>query len=219
MEKLWKSSPFFDSLKIIQPCFLVFFSNFDTFPNSILLNVFIRIRLYVNTLNSTVQILKCLSQCVPFCSDLLGLVTYLDWVMIIVTISSCISMMFESPFTRVMHVPMLQVINPGYTAECGQALIGEIPDCCVSDWGVCVCDFYEHRTQSEDNGRRTLLHPNSCHQRLWRGHGHFHLSCKSYYPFDGHALSIGYLSSPNQLSPPCCGSPTGEPHLSLLAAF
>ncbi|XP_056895404.1 sodium leak channel non-selective protein isoform X3 [Takifugu flavidus] len=41
--------------------------------------------------------------------DLLGLVTYLDWVMIIVTISSCISMMFESPFTRVMHVPMLQI--------------------------------------------------------------------------------------------------------------
>lgn len=92
-------------------------------------------------------------------------------------------------------------------------------DCCVSDWGVCVCDFYEHRTQSEDNGRRTLLHPNSCHQRLWRGHGHFHLSCKSYYPVDRHALSIGHLCSPNQLPPPCCGSPTGEPHLSLLAAF
>ncbi|KAG9349573.1 hypothetical protein JZ751_028021, partial [Albula glossodonta] len=41
--------------------------------------------------------------------DLLGLVTYLDWVMIVVTICSCISMMFESPFTRVMHVPTLQV--------------------------------------------------------------------------------------------------------------
>ncbi|XP_061697803.1 sodium leak channel non-selective protein isoform X6 [Syngnathoides biaculeatus] len=41
--------------------------------------------------------------------DLLGLVTYLDWVMIIVTICSCISMMFESPFTRVMHVPTLQI--------------------------------------------------------------------------------------------------------------
>ncbi|MEQ2283606.1 hypothetical protein AMECASPLE_013142 [Ameca splendens] len=42
-------------------------------------------------------------------SDLLGLVTYLDWVMIVVTICSCISMMFESPFTRVMHVPTLQI--------------------------------------------------------------------------------------------------------------
>uniref|UniRef100_A0AAZ3S6U9 Ion transport domain-containing protein n=1 Tax=Oncorhynchus tshawytscha TaxID=74940 RepID=A0AAZ3S6U9_ONCTS len=41
--------------------------------------------------------------------DLLGLVTYLDWVMIVVTICSCISMMFESPFTRVMHVPTLQI--------------------------------------------------------------------------------------------------------------
>lgn len=62
----------------------------------------------------------------PFCSDLLGLVTYLDWVMIIVTISSCISMMFESPFTRVMHVPMLQVLNSGYMVECGQELIGKM---------------------------------------------------------------------------------------------
>ncbi|XP_016408953.1 sodium leak channel non-selective protein-like [Sinocyclocheilus rhinocerous] len=41
--------------------------------------------------------------------DLLSLVTYLDWVMIVVTICSCISMMFESTFTRVMHVPTLQI--------------------------------------------------------------------------------------------------------------
>ncbi|GAB1299202.1 Sodium leak channel NALCN [Apodemus speciosus] len=41
--------------------------------------------------------------------DLLGLVTYLDWVMITVTICSCISMMFESPFRRVMHAPTLQI--------------------------------------------------------------------------------------------------------------
>uniref|UniRef100_A0A8D1WC97 Sodium leak channel NALCN n=1 Tax=Sus scrofa TaxID=9823 RepID=A0A8D1WC97_PIG len=41
--------------------------------------------------------------------DLLGLVTYLDWVMIVVTICSCISMMFESPFRRVMHAPTLQI--------------------------------------------------------------------------------------------------------------
>ncbi|KAK7882358.1 hypothetical protein WMY93_028532 [Mugilogobius chulae] len=43
--------------------------------------------------------------------DLLGLVTYLDWVMIVVTICSCISMMFESPFTRVMQVPTLQIAD------------------------------------------------------------------------------------------------------------
>uniref|UniRef100_UPI003AAE34EC sodium leak channel NALCN isoform X3 n=1 Tax=Centroberyx gerrardi TaxID=166262 RepID=UPI003AAE34EC len=41
--------------------------------------------------------------------DLLGLVTYLDWVMIVVTICSCISMMFESPLTRVMEAPTLQI--------------------------------------------------------------------------------------------------------------
>ncbi|KAK0141815.1 Sodium leak channel non-selective protein [Merluccius polli] len=44
-----------------------------------------------------------------FNADLLGLVTYLDWVMIVVTICSCISMMFESPFTRVMQAPTLQI--------------------------------------------------------------------------------------------------------------
>uniref|UniRef100_A0A3Q3XCD7 Ion transport domain-containing protein n=1 Tax=Mola mola TaxID=94237 RepID=A0A3Q3XCD7_MOLML len=53
------------------------------------------------------RLYPCLCAC-P-CSDLLGLVTYLDWVMIVVTICSCISMMFESPFTRVMHVPTLQI--------------------------------------------------------------------------------------------------------------
>ncbi|XP_059160576.1 sodium leak channel NALCN-like isoform X2 [Physella acuta] len=40
---------------------------------------------------------------------LLGLVTYLDWVMIIVTILSCISMMFETPVDRIMEKPVLQV--------------------------------------------------------------------------------------------------------------
>ncbi|XP_055869131.1 sodium leak channel NALCN-like isoform X2 [Biomphalaria glabrata] len=40
---------------------------------------------------------------------LLGLVTYLDWVMIIVTILSCISMCFETPKKRIMENPELQV--------------------------------------------------------------------------------------------------------------
>ena len=42
-------------------------------------------------------------------SKLLGLVTWLDWVMILVTTLSCISMMFETPFVRVMNTPVLQV--------------------------------------------------------------------------------------------------------------
>lgn len=103
------------------------------------------------------------------CSDLLGLVTYLDWVMIVVTICSCISMMFESPFTRVMHVPTLQVLKAGGSmAECTIEQISDWTDAVtpvpfVSDWGVCVCDLYEHRAQPKDHGRWSLLHPNSCH--------------------------------------------------------
>ncbi|XP_055373903.1 sodium leak channel NALCN isoform X2 [Condylostylus longicornis] len=41
--------------------------------------------------------------------NFLGLVTYLDWVMIFVTTLSCISMMFETPFYRVMEHPGLQI--------------------------------------------------------------------------------------------------------------
>ncbi|XP_056005775.1 sodium leak channel NALCN-like isoform X4 [Ostrea edulis] len=40
---------------------------------------------------------------------LLGLVTYLDWVMIMVTILSCISMAFETPKRRIMNTPELQI--------------------------------------------------------------------------------------------------------------
>ncbi|XP_012934773.1 sodium leak channel non-selective protein [Aplysia californica] len=40
---------------------------------------------------------------------LLGLVTYLDWVMIIVTILSCISMMAETPTNRIMENRVLQI--------------------------------------------------------------------------------------------------------------
>lgn len=41
--------------------------------------------------------------------NLLGLVTYLDWIMIVITTLSCVSMMFETPFVRVMNTPALQV--------------------------------------------------------------------------------------------------------------
>lgn len=40
--------------------------------------------------------------------NFLGLVTYLDWLMICVTTLSCISMMFETPIYRVMETPALQ---------------------------------------------------------------------------------------------------------------
>ncbi|KAK2154832.1 hypothetical protein LSH36_256g04076 [Paralvinella palmiformis] len=40
---------------------------------------------------------------------LVSLVTYLDWVMIIVTTLSCVSMMFETPQRRVMNTPELKI--------------------------------------------------------------------------------------------------------------
>ncbi|KAL4219841.1 hypothetical protein ACF0H5_020252 [Mactra antiquata] len=39
---------------------------------------------------------------------LLGLVTYLDWIMIMVTIMSCVSMMFETPHRRMTDTPSLK---------------------------------------------------------------------------------------------------------------
>ena len=47
-------------------------------------------------------------------SNFLGLVTYLDWVMICVTTLSCISMMFETPRYRVMETPALQIAEYGF---------------------------------------------------------------------------------------------------------
>lgn len=41
--------------------------------------------------------------------NLLGLVSYLDWVMIFITTLSCVSMMFETPSVRIMVTPGLQV--------------------------------------------------------------------------------------------------------------
>lgn len=46
----------------------------------------------------------------------------------------------------------------------------------VPDRRVRLCDLHEHRAHTEDHGRRPFLHPDSCHQGLWRSHGHIHLS-------------------------------------------
>ncbi|XP_064540810.1 sodium leak channel NALCN isoform X2 [Drosophila montana] len=46
--------------------------------------------------------------------NFLGLVTYLDWVMIIATTLSCISMMFETPSYRLMDHPTLQIAEYGF---------------------------------------------------------------------------------------------------------
>lgn len=44
-----------------------------------------------------------------FYSNFLGLVTYLDWVMIWITTMSCVSMMFETPKYRVVEELALQI--------------------------------------------------------------------------------------------------------------
>ncbi|XP_043072146.1 sodium leak channel non-selective protein isoform X2 [Drosophila grimshawi] len=46
--------------------------------------------------------------------NFLGLVTYLDWVMIFATTLSCISMMFETPNYRLMDHPTLQIAEYGF---------------------------------------------------------------------------------------------------------
>ncbi|XP_034490184.1 sodium leak channel non-selective protein isoform X2 [Drosophila innubila] len=46
--------------------------------------------------------------------NFLGLVTYLDWVMIFATTLSCISMMFETPSYRLMNHPTLQIAEYGF---------------------------------------------------------------------------------------------------------
>ena len=51
-----------------------------------------------------------------FClnSNLVGLVTYLDWVMIFVTTLSCLSMMFETPRYRLCDHRELQIAEFGF---------------------------------------------------------------------------------------------------------
>nr|CAI5841324.1 unnamed protein product [Callosobruchus analis] len=46
--------------------------------------------------------------------NFLGLVTYLDWVMIAMTTLSCLSMMFETPYYRVMENVSLQIAEYGF---------------------------------------------------------------------------------------------------------
>lgn len=49
-----------------------------------------------------------------YSSNFLGLVTYLDWVMIATTTLSCLSMMFETPYYRVMENISLQIADYGF---------------------------------------------------------------------------------------------------------
>lgn len=53
---------------------------------------------------------------------LLGLVTYLEWLMIVVTTLTTISMMFERPDNRVMDKPILQITDYAFVIAMGSEL-------------------------------------------------------------------------------------------------
>lgn len=57
---------------------------------------------------------------------LLGLVTYLDWFMIIVTTLTTISMMFETPTFRVMEHTSLQIMDYAFVIAMGSELMLKI---------------------------------------------------------------------------------------------
>ena len=85
------------------------------------------------------------------CSKLLGLVTYLDWMMIFVTTLSCISMMLETPQYRVMDQWELQASRNFLTVRVKyrQNIVHSF--CYIShsylfiDWRVHIRHLYEHR--------------------------------------------------------------------------
>jgi len=54
--------------------------------------------------------------------NLLGLVTYLEWIMIFVTTLACCSMAFESPFYRVAEQIPLQIAEYGFVTMMGLEL-------------------------------------------------------------------------------------------------
>jgi hypothetical protein len=57
---------------------------------------------------------------------LLGLVSYLDWIMIIVTTLATISQLFETPHYRVMNNPELQVAWGFISSKSYFVLIGRL---------------------------------------------------------------------------------------------
>jgi hypothetical protein len=104
---------------------------------------------------------------------LLGLVTYLEWVMILVTTLTTISMMFERPDSRVMEKPILQVgkrIQPNLMSKLMFLLKGQ----CVgtlhkfsaltkfhfaySDHRLRIRDRHGQRADAQGVGGRALLH-------------------------------------------------------------
>ena len=65
---------------------------------------------------------------------LLGLVTYLDWIMIFITTLTTISQMFETPEYRVMDNEILQIMDYVFVIAMGLELILKVIAVLVKDW-------------------------------------------------------------------------------------
>lgn len=107
------------------------------------------------------------------CSMLLGLVTYLDWFMIVVTTLSSISMMFETPHNRVMENNLLQVTFREHTLS--HVHSHDWHPFGFADCWVCVCDMHESGDGSQGAGWWSFLHPTCDRSWLRRHLRHVHL--------------------------------------------
>lgn len=94
-------------------------------------------------------------------SKFLGLVTYLDWIMIIVTIVSIVSMSFETPVNRVVDQPLLQV-NQSFPSESLRPVI--TGDFCSDCW-IHFRYLYECWINIENLCTWLILHSESVNSR------------------------------------------------------
>ena len=77
---------------------------------------------------------------------LLGLVTYLDWVMICITTMTTISMMIETPQHRVMNHTYLQIMDYVFVIAMGGELtlkVGPPMNMNITNMFI-LCKFYLH---------------------------------------------------------------------------
>ena len=70
---------------------------------------------------------------------LLGLVTYLDWCMIIITTLTTISMMFETPQYRVMDNFTLQIMDYAFVFAMGGEIWMKILVSCLNSYIIKDC--------------------------------------------------------------------------------
>lgn len=134
----------------------------------------IRALIWLNNRPSSTWMAHFISSWSFFFSTLIGIMPYLDWGMVTVTVFSCISMLFESPWPTtgenlVMNNFYLQVITHGTW--------GSSPFQDESRLGrrLCVCTHYDVRVAGENSGEWSVFHSESGCQRCRRSHDHVHI--------------------------------------------